>query len=468
MSRLKPYILILLLITLVLAGCGNNEKNNGQTDDTNNKTTKVDKQESEETGSNKTEEKQDDKEAEIEVKPLPSSYGELEKLPVGKDAEFIRMLTPEEKSKAVEKFADLPDISGNPSEKELDYFYEKILERNQMDFKGPEGLMKDLKFQSFGDPQIEDSRFSFKENLNIEIVLDASGSMVQDAGGKSKMEIAKEEIQSFLKDLPEGTNVGLRVYGHKGSNADSDKELSCKSTDILYPVSSYDTTRFNEALNRVKPTGWTPISLALNEAKKDLSKFNSDKNTNIVYLVSDGVETCDQDPVEAAKDLYESDLNPIVNVIGFKLDGSGQKQLKDIADATDGVYSNVEDQKGLKDELKKIQEVAATWDKWKKKGDQSNNNKKTKNSLDIFVYGANEKTKTSQEKDQIDVLISTLEEKGKMSTESRDYLQEKNDEYHKWIRSEIERFVKEMEELNEKSYKEAQKALEEKYQSNTQ
>ncbi|WP_372907012.1 hypothetical protein [Rossellomorea marisflavi] len=34
-------------------------------------------------------------------------------------------------------------------------------------------------------------------------------------------------------------HVGLRVYGHKGSNEDSAKELSCKSTDMLYPIDRY-------------------------------------------------------------------------------------------------------------------------------------------------------------------------------------------------------------------------------------
>lgn len=465
-QRLKSSLWMLILIPILLVGCGNEEKTEGQPKESKQPTTEKQKQSDQEKASSDDATEVDPED--IEVKPLPSTYSELENLPVGPDSEFIRMLTPEEKDNAAERFADLPDISGNPSKKELDYFYEKILERNQVDYVGPESLMKDLKFQALGDPDMEDSRYAFKENLNIEIVLDASGSMIQDAGGKSKMDIAKEEIKTFLKGLPEGTNVGLRVYGHKGSNEDSAKELSCKSTDILYPIDGFDSSRFDEALNKVKPTGWTPISLALQEAKKDLSAFNGEKNTNIVYLVSDGVETCDEDPVKAAKDLYESDLNPIINVIGFKVDGSGQRQLKDIADATEGIYSNVEDQKGLKSELDKVNDIAEAWDKWQEKGELTHDNKRTKNSLDIFGYGTREKTKALHERDQIRIIMSTLEDKGKMSTDSRIYLDEKNNEYHEWIRSEVDSFVKEMEDLNEKGYKEAQKALKEKYESNTQ
>ena len=50
-------------------------------------------------------------------------------------------------------------------------------------------------------------------------------------------------------------------------------------------------------------------------------------------MISDGVETCDGDPVQAAKDLHNSNLNVTVNVIGFDVDQDGRKQLKETAQA---------------------------------------------------------------------------------------------------------------------------------------
>jgi Ca-activated chloride channel homolog len=461
MKSIKSLLSIIIVLSLFIIGCGNESKEGkedaNQQGESPQETSKVDK-----------DKEVNEKEVEVQVEPLPSTYSELENKTVGKDSNYIPLSTSEDKEKAVERFKNLPEIKNDPSEKELDNYYQELLKRVQKDFNGPDSLIKQLKFQSFGNPEIEDPRYQFKENLNVEVILDASGSMAQDVGGQTKMKAAKEEITQFVKNLPEGTKVGLRVYGHKGSNADSDKELSCKSSDILYPIDNYDSTKFNQSLDKVKPTGWTPISLALKDAKNDLSSFNGDKNTNIVYLVSDGIETCDQDPVEAAKELYNSDLTPIINVIGFNVDGEGQRQLKDIADETNGIYSNVEDQAGLKTELEKINNIAKAWEKWKEKGEKSIELKEVQNNLEIFNYIAEEESKSLKEKDQINLLIYTLQQQNLMSKESREYIEKKNNDYHRWIDSEINTFNDELKKINQQSYLEAKEALEEKYQINTQ
>lgn len=45
---------------------------------------------------------------------------------------------------------------------------------------------------------------------NISILLDASGSMAQKIGGKTKMDHAKEAINKFVASMPDGSNVSLR------------------------------------------------------------------------------------------------------------------------------------------------------------------------------------------------------------------------------------------------------------------
>ena len=47
--------------------------------------------------------------------------------------------------------------------------------------------------------------------VNVAILLDASGSMKEKVDGQVKMELAKESIQRFVAELPEGTQVSLRV-----------------------------------------------------------------------------------------------------------------------------------------------------------------------------------------------------------------------------------------------------------------
>jgi Ca-activated chloride channel homolog len=211
-----------------------------------------------------------------------------------------------------------------------------------------------------------------------------------------------------------------------------------------------------------------PISLALNEAKQDLMKYDGESNTNIVYLISDGIETCDEDPVSAANKLYKSNISPIINVIGFNVNGEGQRQLKEIADSTEGIYQNVEDQDGLKSELNKINDVANSWKEWKEEGEQSIDLKEVQNSLEIFKYITEEESKSLNEKDQINLLVYTFQQNSLMSKESRIYIEEKNNKYHEWIDLEIEKFNSELKNINQQNYQQAKKILEHKYQINTQ
>ncbi|TGU53257.1 hypothetical protein EN829_070265, partial [Mesorhizobium sp. M00.F.Ca.ET.186.01.1.1] len=105
-----------------------------------------------------------------------------------------------------------------------------------------------------------------------------------------------------------------------------DKQLSCSSSDLVYPLQSYEPKRLDQALALFEPTGWTSIAHSLTLAQQDLAAFSADKNTNVIYLVSDGIETCGGDPVAVAKELSQSQSMPLVNVIGFDVNAEGQKQ----------------------------------------------------------------------------------------------------------------------------------------------
>ena len=464
MKAIKHILVILIGLIVFVSGCSQEaEKSKEPADKAKTAETKPAKDEK----ANEDHEKEEPKE-DLVVDPLPTTYSELEALPQGPYHELNYDLTEESKQMILDTFKELPDLSDNPSEKDLDRFYMEALKMVQEDYKGPEEAINRLKFQAIGDPEMKDSRYQFKENLNVEIILDASGSMAQEVNGKVKMNAAKDAINKFVQQLPKDAKVGIRVYGHKGSNAESDKQLSCSSSDIMYPISNYDSGTFQASLDKIKPTGWTPIGLALNEAKKDLSQFDGATNTNIVYLVSDGVSTCEDNPVEAAKSLFSSNIKPIINVIGFDIDNEGQKQLKEIAKATEGIYSSVSDETELSDELSQINLLAETWAKWKEQGMQNLSYKKTRNYLDIFVYVTREEVKSQDEKDRINHVAFILWQNEMITAETRVRIEEKNRAYHDWIDSEIKKFKEELHALNEKNYTEAIKSLEEKYQQNSQ
>jgi hypothetical protein len=56
--------------------------------------------------------------------------------------------------------------------------------------------------------------------VNVELVLDASGSMNERIGRETRMQIAKRVLTQVVDAIPErpGINVGFRLYGHRGDN----------------------------------------------------------------------------------------------------------------------------------------------------------------------------------------------------------------------------------------------------------
>lgn len=201
-----------------------------------------------------------------------------------------------------------------------------------------------------------------KEQINIAIILDASGSMKQVQGGKTIMEMAKESISDFTSGLPENAKVSLTVYGHKGTGSDQDKKLSCSSIEDIYPLSSYNQDSFESALKNIWPSGWTSMAESLKQTGAKLSQEND--VTNVIYLVSDGKETCDGNPTEEAKNLVNSNINPIINVIGLSVSGEDEAQLKEIAESAEGRYIDAENQKDLDREFEQSRNTLNLWVDW--------------------------------------------------------------------------------------------------------
>ncbi|PTM54763.1 Ca-activated chloride channel family protein [Desmospora activa DSM 45169] len=204
------------------------------------------------------------------------------------------------------------------------------------------------------------------QEVNVVILLDASGSMAEKVDGGQKMDLAKSSIKDFVSNMPKGANVSLQVYGHKGSNSKSDKELSCESFAEAYPLGEYNNKQFQSSLDKVKPAGWTPLAGAIEKAKESLAGHTGGNVQNIVYVVSDGIETCDGDPVAAAEDLYESDIEAVVNIIGFDVgEEEEQENLYDIANAGGGDFQSVESKVGLEEYFEaEFSRLYEEWQKW--------------------------------------------------------------------------------------------------------
>jgi Mg-chelatase subunit ChlD len=178
-----------------------------------------------------------------------------------------------------------------------------------------------------------------KRPQNILLMLDSSGSMRASAGGgKTKIAAAKDSLNSYVSKAPEKIRFGFLVYGHKGSNQESGKAESCAGIDVLAALGDIGKQNIKEVLNRFEPVGYTPIGASLEKARETFA--NQENADNRIILVSDGIETCGGDPVAAAKKLKEEGFRVTVDVVGFDVSSNDAAQLRKIAEAGGGTYTD--------------------------------------------------------------------------------------------------------------------------------
>jgi Ca-activated chloride channel homolog len=314
------------------------------------------------------------------------------------------------------------------------------------------------------------------KQLNVMILIDSSGSMAGKVDGFSKMTLAKQAVSRFASSLSTHANVSLRVYGHKGSNADKDKDLSCKSTEVVYPLGKYDQQTFSKALDKFKPTGWTPIALAMKEAANDLSKITG-PSKNLIYVVSDGIETCGGNPVQVAQELNKSNVKAVVNIIGFDVDNAGQKALQEVAKAGGGEYATVRND----DELRRYFDTQRMkiWEEWLMWKVRNTSNiihqftRKERELQNLTFTGLGIDKLSSTESHHMRTALSHLESTDKLSIEEGDKVEElinnradKIDEYRKSRYDSLIKLIKENKKKIEKLVEQKGKDKMDEYDTN--
>jgi Ca-activated chloride channel family protein len=165
------------------------------------------------------------------------------------------------------------------------------------------------------------------------IVLDASGSMWGQIGGRSKIEIARETLGAVLKSVPVGTELGLMVYGHR-------EKGSCSDIELAVPPGAGTADAITSFVAGINPKGKTPISQSVEQAA-DILKYTEDKAT--VVLVTDGLETCEADPCALASALESKGVDFTTHVVGFGLTEDEGKQVACLAENTGGKYFQASD-----------------------------------------------------------------------------------------------------------------------------
>lgn len=360
----------------------------------------------------------------------------------------------------------LPEVKENADEEYLEKWWRGFRYLFAEDYPNPTKILKKLEFEHFGNPGLEDERFHFKDQLNVLVILDVSGSMANMINGKPMMDIAKDSINSFVSDLPNEANIGLRVYGHEGKPTGKTKEESCLSSDLVYDIQPIDKQEFSRVIEPFQPTGWTPIGLSLEEAKEDFAGFPSEENTNLVYVVSDGAETCGGDPVKAAEDLVDSNIEPIINVIGFNVDVEGQSHLREIAEAGGGLYTNAGDEEQLSEAFDQAEEMIEKWNEWKKEAKVDVRIQKSEKRTEAIFQRNDWLYFNSDESFITEKVLMELYEDDYITKEAKEYIEQKSRE-----REALFEEIKEMEYEDlldeiEESFDETMREINEEYDEN--
>ena len=183
----------------------------------------------------------------------------------------------------------------------------------------------------------------------VELIVDASWSMTLPLTSNeeedrltadnpdSRIAIAQEAMVNLIEEtLPEGAPVAVRAFGNLEGN------LACR-TDLMSALQPLDRESLANVVNGIDPqfNANTAIGAALRQVPNDLAGTDREK---IVVLLTDGQETCGEDPAAIIQDLAAQGIDVSLNVIGFAILDEGLKaQFAEWAELGNGAFYDASD-----------------------------------------------------------------------------------------------------------------------------
>lgn len=166
----------------------------------------------------------------------------------------------------------------------------------------------------------------------ILFIFDGSNSMNAQWEKGTKIKIAKRLLTQTLDSLKgiENIEIGLRMYGHQTRIIPGHQD--CSDTKLEVPLASGDAniTRIQSKIRGLQPKGTTPIARSLEYAAADFPACNNCRN--VIILISDGIEACDEDPCAVSRALREKGIKLQPFIIGLGLDTSYLSQFECIGE----------------------------------------------------------------------------------------------------------------------------------------
>jgi Ca-activated chloride channel family protein len=163
------------------------------------------------------------------------------------------------------------------------------------------------------------------EPTRILFVFDASNSMNTFWSGERKIKLATRLLSSSLASLYGTPNleVGLRVYGHGTKHVTGLQD--CDDTELIVPIKHGTSLIIKQELSRLRAQGTTPIARSLERAGDD---FPDSNGRNVIILITDGIEACDEDPCAVSRMLQVKGIVVKPFVIGIGIEDKYKESLK--------------------------------------------------------------------------------------------------------------------------------------------
>ncbi len=165
------------------------------------------------------------------------------------------------------------------------------------------------------------------------VILDGSGSMWgQLPDGTHKITAARDVVQRFQVEDYTGRELAFRVYGHR-------REGDCSDSELVVPFSAPQEaiSRMSTFADQVNPKGRTPISRSLRAALEDFGDRPGD-----IILISDGIETCGEDPCALMREWRDKNINIGVHVVGLGLEDKERAAMACISEAAGTPYHDAQ------------------------------------------------------------------------------------------------------------------------------
>jgi len=162
-------------------------------------------------------------------------------------------------------------------------------------------------------------KYDANTTTRILFIFDDSFSMFGKWGNGTKIDVSKKLMGEFLDSLQNTPKLqlALRCYGHQ---TPFKPNRNCQDTKLEVPFDGafINCKKIKDRINRLQPTGTTPIAYSLGESANDFPPC--DNCRNIVILITDGIEECDGDPCAVSLALQKKGVFLRPFIIGVGLD----------------------------------------------------------------------------------------------------------------------------------------------------